>query len=52
LIRQDRSQGAEIFPVCSMIAAAATVRSFRDFDGLYTAPLHGFRDAEDYWGES
>lgn len=25
------------------------LRSFRDFDDRYTAPLHGFRDAEDYW---
>lgn len=25
------------------------VRSFRDFDDHYTAPLHGFRDAEEYW---
>ena len=23
--------------------------SFKDFDNLYTAPAHGFKDAEDYW---
>jgi hypothetical protein len=24
-------------------------RTFREFDDLYTAPLHGFRDVDDYW---
>jgi predicted alpha/beta-fold hydrolase len=25
------------------------VKTFKDFDDRYTAPLHGFADAEDYW---
>jgi predicted alpha/beta-fold hydrolase len=24
-------------------------RTFREFDDLYTAPLHGYRDVDDYW---
>ena len=31
------------------IRAAST---FREFDNLYTAPVHGFKDAEDYWMHS
>lgn len=26
-----------------------SVKNFRDFDDRYTAPLHGFKDAADYW---
>ncbi|MEZ5277192.1 MAG: alpha/beta fold hydrolase [Opitutaceae bacterium] len=26
-----------------------SMRTFREFDGCYTGPLHGFRDADDYW---
>ncbi len=27
----------------------AAIKNFHDFDNRYTAPLHGFADAEDYW---
>jgi len=30
----------------------AQVKTFFDFDDRYTAPLHGFKDAEDYWRRS
>jgi len=25
------------------------IQNFKDFDDRYTAPIHGFKDAEDYW---
>jgi hypothetical protein len=30
-------------------AAIRATSTFREIDNLYTAPIHGFRDAEDYW---
>lgn len=26
-----------------------TIKNFKDFDDRYTAPIHGFKNAEDYW---
>jgi predicted alpha/beta-fold hydrolase len=33
-------------------AGAQAIRTFAEFDGRYTAPLHGFLDAGDYWARS
>ncbi|GLQ31325.1 YheT family hydrolase [Litoribrevibacter albus] len=30
----------------------ARIKNFQEFDDLYTAPLHGFDDAQDYWNKS
>ena len=32
--------------------AIRATSTFREIDNLYTAPIHGFRDAEDYWSRS
>ncbi|WP_085315320.1 YheT family hydrolase [Derxia lacustris] len=29
--------------------AVGAARTLREFDNLYTAPMHGFRDTDDYW---
>ena len=38
-----------LFPGMPDDAGFRRIRTFREFDDRYTAPLHGFRDAEDYW---
>ena len=37
------------FPSLFDAEAMRRARSLRDFDGIVTAPLHGFRDTDDYW---
>ena len=39
------------FPKQVDLTGIANVLTFQDFDDRYTAPLHGFRDAEDYWAQ-
>ncbi len=42
-------------PKCAMPSAPfrledfLPMKTFEEFDGLYTGPVHGFRDAVDYW---
>ncbi|WP_242634472.1 YheT family hydrolase [Marinobacter salicampi] len=42
---------ARLFPELIDVADFESIRNFRQFDDRYTAPLHGFRDAEDYWAQ-
>lgn len=42
----------EVFPGLYDGKKVRASRTFRDFDGLVTAPLHGFRDTDDYWDRS
>ncbi|HEX9782445.1 MAG TPA: alpha/beta fold hydrolase [Opitutaceae bacterium] len=37
------------FPAQIDVGGLEDIRTFEEFDGRYTAPLHGFADAHDYW---
>ncbi len=42
---------SEIFPSELNYNIFQKVQTFQDFDDAYTAPYHGFIDAEDYWAQ-
>lgn len=42
----------QMFPDQLDVTGIDRIRTFQEFDDRYTAPIHGFRDAEDYWARS
>ena len=40
------------FPGQFDLSGIRKIRGFQEFDDRYTARLHGFRDANDYWKQS
>jgi hypothetical protein len=48
-LKQKALQKARQFPGTLDAAAIAASTTFREFDTVVTARLHGFRDADDYW---
>jgi predicted alpha/beta-fold hydrolase len=42
----------EVFPGIYDGGRVHAARTFREFDDLVTAPLHGFRDVDDYWAKA
>lgn len=46
-VRQQAKRYPDLFPCKDY----DSLKTFHDFDGRYTAPLHGFRDARHYWQE-
>lgn len=48
-LRRKVEQKALQFPDHISAEGLESVRTFDTFDDRYTAPLHGFRDAEHYW---
>lgn len=48
-LRAKMEAKQRLFPAEVDLADIARITTFQEFDNRYTAPLHGFRDAEDYW---
>jgi predicted alpha/beta-fold hydrolase len=51
-LRQKVRAKAERFPGTMDLGGLHAIRTFRQFDDRFTAPLHGFADAEDYWAKA
>ncbi len=52
LLRDKVRAKVERFPGLIDDAPLDRMRTFREFDARYTAPIHGFASAEDYWTRS
>ena len=51
-LRRKARQKAERFPDVAPASGITGLRTLEDFDNLITGPLHGFRDAQDYYERS
>lgn len=48
-LRPKMEEKARRFPGLIDVSGYRNIRTFHQFDDRFTAPLHGFRDARDYW---
>lgn len=48
-IRRKIFDKAQEFPGSVDVSRTQSMRSLREFDDLYTAPMHGYLNALDYW---
>lgn len=51
-LRSKIQQKIADFPTHISDVGLDSMRTFRQFDNAYTAPLHGFSSAEDYWARA
>jgi uncharacterized protein len=51
-LRKKIELKSKIYPEELDLEGYERIRSFKGFDNKYTAPLHGFEDAFDYWQKS
>ncbi|KAF5064837.1 hypothetical protein DSECCO2_280010 [anaerobic digester metagenome] len=52
LLRKKIIRKSRVFPGVFDLTGMHRMRTFRQFDDRFTAPMHGFRDALDYWRRS
>jgi predicted alpha/beta-fold hydrolase len=50
-LHEKMQEKSRRFPDRIDVSGFESIRTFREFDDRYTAPLHGFRDAKDYWAQ-
>jgi len=48
-LRKKSLQKLERFPALYDASSVRNARTLREFDNVVTAPLHGYRDTNDYW---
>lgn len=48
-LRQKIRLKAQLFPQEIDLTGLNKIKTFKEFDDRYTAPIHGFKNAEDYW---
>ncbi|MCP5208853.1 MAG: alpha/beta fold hydrolase [Hahellaceae bacterium] len=48
-LRKKISEKKQLFPEMLDDSNLHKIKNFREFDDRFTAPIHGFIDAEDYW---
>lgn len=48
-MRPKTLEKATRFPGAIDVTRLSRAKTLRDFDDVYTAPMHGFKDAQEYW---
>lgn len=51
-LRQKVREKKLLFPDQLDVQSLSRIRTFREFDDAYTAPIHGFKDASEYFARS
>jgi len=51
-MRRKLYEKARRFPGTIDVLRLAQLKTLRDFDDYYTAPMHGYRDVQDYWTQA